>query len=163
MPGRADQNIVDGEAQYIAKFHTGALIEHDMHIGVNYRYKEVAWTYLDGTRDENHEGIVLHDEVTIGRPLAFVGDVRLDYDPYLGRVVVSPRGSMLVHASRQSTLRAVIATAYRTPDFLESYLSLPIQLPLRRRPRSLDDAARAEPTPSTASNPSRSCPPSSAT
>ncbi len=130
LPGRADENVVDGEAQYIARFETGRGIVHDLHVGLNYRYKEVAWTYLDRTRYEDHEGVVVHDEVQIGRKLAFVGDVRLDYDPYLGRVVASPRGTMLLHPSRLSTLRAIVATAYRTPDFLESYLSIPVQLPV---------------------------------
>jgi len=50
--------------------------------------------------------------------------------PYLDRVVQSPRGSVLVHPSAKSTIRGVVATAFRTPNFLESYIGLPVQLPL---------------------------------
>ena len=130
LPGRADENVVDGEAQYIAKFETGKGIDHDLHVGVNYRYKEVSWTYLDETRTENHEGVVVHDEIQVQRVLALVGDIRLDYDPYLGRLVASPRGTVLIHPSKKSTFRGIVATAYRTPTFLESYLSIPVQLPV---------------------------------
>ncbi len=130
LPGRADQNVVDGEAQYIGKFETGKGIAHDLHVGVEYRYKEVAWTYLDRTRFENHEGFVIHDDIKFGPVVAFVGDARIDYVPYLEEIVASPRGSVLVHPSRRSTIRGVVATAVRTPTFLESYLNVPLQLPV---------------------------------
>ncbi|MGH7439424.1 MAG: TonB-dependent receptor domain-containing protein, partial [Polyangiaceae bacterium] len=59
-----------------------------------------------------------------------VGDYRADYVPYLNTVVQSPRGSVLVHPSKQSTVRAIVATAFRTPTFLESYIGNFIQLPI---------------------------------
>ncbi len=130
LPGRADQNVLDGETQYVAKFETGKSIAHDLHIGVGYRLKQVSWTYLDRDRYENHEALFVHDEVKLGQLFAVVGDYRLDYVPYLEKAVQSPRGAVLFHPTKQSTLRASVATAFRTPTFLESYLSVPVQLPL---------------------------------
>jgi outer membrane receptor for ferrienterochelin and colicin len=129
LPGSADQNILDGEVQYIGRFETGKGIHHDLHIGLNYRYKEVQWTYLDRTRYEDHEGLIVHDEVKLGPYVGVVGDVRVDYVPFLATLITSPRGALLVHPSKQSTIRASVATAFRTPTFLESYLDVPVQLP----------------------------------
>ena len=129
LPGRADQNVVDAEVQYVGQLETGRDIHHDLHVGLNYRYKQVQWTYLDRERLENHESLFVHDEVKLGARFGLVGDYRLDYVPYLEKFVQSPRGTLLFHPSKQSTLRAVVATAFRTPTFLESYLNIPVQLP----------------------------------
>jgi iron complex outermembrane receptor protein len=130
LPGSADENIVDGEVQYLGKFETGKGIAHDLHVGVGYRYKEVQWTYLDRTRYENHESVYAHDEVKLGESgFGVVGDYRLDYVPYLAKFVQSPRGTVLFHPTKQSTIRGTVATAFRTPTFLESYLNIPVQLP----------------------------------
>ncbi|WP_219827616.1 TonB-dependent receptor domain-containing protein [Salmonella enterica] len=55
---------------------------------------------------------------------------REHHAPYLERFQQSPRGAILIHPSKQSTLRASISSAFRKPTFLESYLALPIQLPV---------------------------------
>ena len=57
---------------------------------------------------------------------------RLDYVPGLQRVVPSARGSFIVKPSesKRQAIRASVATAFRSPTFLEAYLDLPIQLPL---------------------------------
>ncbi len=130
LPGAADTNVVDGEGQYVGQFETGKGINHDLHVGISYRLKQVSWTYLDQDRTENHEAFFIHDEVKIFKYVALVGDYRLDYDPYLARPIMSPRGALLVHPTAKSTIRASVATAFRTPTFLESYLSLPVQLPV---------------------------------
>ncbi|MGH7329474.1 MAG: TonB-dependent receptor plug domain-containing protein, partial [Polyangiaceae bacterium] len=130
LPGAADTNVLDGEGQYVGQFETGKNINHDLHVGISYRLKQVSWTYLDENRYENHEAFFVHDEVKLGKYVAVVGDYRLDYDPYLEKPVMSPRGAVLVHPTTQSTVRASIATAFRTPTFLESYLQIPVQLPV---------------------------------
>lgn len=129
LPSIYNTNVVDGEAQYITTFETGHGIEHDLHLGAAYRLKQVQWTYLTQDELENHVGVFLHDEVKIGRQFAVVGDYRADYVPYLSRIVQSPRGSVLFHPSPKSTVRGIVATAFRTPNFLESYIGLPVQLP----------------------------------
>jgi outer membrane receptor protein involved in Fe transport len=129
LPGEIAENVVDAEAQYIGKFETGKGIDHDLHIGLNYRFKEVDWSYLVGQQQENHGGFLAHDAVKLGKIFGLVGDIRVDYDPYLERFIPSPRGSVLVHPSKKSTVRGTVATAFRAPTFLESYLDLPTQLP----------------------------------
>jgi iron complex outermembrane receptor protein len=44
--------------------------------------------------------------------------------------VQSPRGSILVHPSKRSTIRGIVATAFRTPTFLEAYIGNFIQTPI---------------------------------
>src|SRR5262249_13849843 len=56
-------------------------------------------------------------------------DYRLDWVPYLSSFQQSPRGAVLVHPTKKSTFRASVATSYRKPTFLESYLDLAIPLP----------------------------------
>ncbi len=42
--GSANVNVIDGEVLYVARFHTGAAIAHDFHLGAGYRYKGVRFT-----------------------------------------------------------------------------------------------------------------------
>jgi outer membrane receptor for ferrienterochelin and colicin len=130
LPARAEQNIVDTEVVFKTKLELAKDLINDLRIGAAYRYKDVNWTYLDQRRIEHHYGLFVHDELKVGSVLAFVADYRVDWVPYLERFQQSPRGAVLVHPSKQSTVRASVATAFRKPTFLESYLSLPIQLPV---------------------------------
>lgn len=130
LPTRVEQNIVDGELVYKGKLELSADFVNDLRIGAAYRYKDVVWTYLDQDRFEHHYALFLHDELRIAKPLSLVADYRLDWVPYLERFQQSPRGAVLVHPTKQSTIRGSVATAFRKPTFLESYLRLPIQLPV---------------------------------
>jgi outer membrane receptor for ferrienterochelin and colicin len=130
LPARAEQNIVDGELVYKAKVDLAKDLANDLRIGAAYRYKDVDWTYLDQRRIEHHYGLFVHDELKISSILALVADYRIDWVPYLARFQQSPRGALVVHPSKQSTVRASISSAFRKPTFLESYLALPIQLPV---------------------------------
>jgi iron complex outermembrane receptor protein len=122
--------VVDGEVQFMTTFETGKDIQHDLHVGVGYRYKGVDWTYLDQFRAENHYSGFASDTVKLGQYFGLVASYRADYVPYLEQVASSPRGTLLVHPTKQSTIRASVGTAFRTPTFLESYLAVPIQLPI---------------------------------
>jgi iron complex outermembrane receptor protein len=130
LPATFDLNVVDVEAQYVDVLETGKDVQHDLHIGLNYRLKNGYWTYLGQEETENHVGFFVHDGVKIGKRVAVVADYRADYVPYLNNIVQSPRGSILVHPSNKSTIRAIVGTAFRTPTFLESYVGVPIQLPV---------------------------------
>jgi outer membrane receptor for ferrienterochelin and colicin len=130
LPSQYNTNVVDVEGQVIEQFETGRGINHDLHVGANYRLKEVTWSYQISDKTENHFGLFVHDEVRMGRHFAVVGDYRADYVPYLARIVQSPRGSVLYHPSDKSTVRGIVATAFRTPNFLEAYLGFPAQLPI---------------------------------
>jgi iron complex outermembrane receptor protein len=130
LTDRFNLAIVDGEAQYIDQFGFGRDVDNDLHVGAAYRFKSVQWTWQAEDQTENHAGFFVHDEIKIARRFALVGDYRADYVPYLNRVVQSPRVSVLFHPSKQSTIRGIVGTAFRTPTFLESYLGIPVQLPL---------------------------------
>lgn len=130
LPARAEQNIIDTEMVFKAKSEVSKELANDLRIGAAYRYKDVSWTYLDDRRVEHHYGLFVHDELKVGSALAFVADYRIDWVPYLERFQQSPRGAILVHPSKQSTVRASVSSAFRKPTFLEAYLSLPIQLPV---------------------------------
>jgi outer membrane receptor protein involved in Fe transport len=129
LPTRADQNIVNVDGALRASFTTGPTIAHRLTAGGQYRYKNVDWTFLDRRRIENHGSLFIQDDVHIGKSVAVIVDYRLDYIPYLGRFVQSPRGSLLLHPSAKSTVRFGLASAFRPPTFLESYLNIPFQLP----------------------------------
>ncbi len=126
---QADGNVVDVDVRGIGSFETGKGIEHRLQVGLDYRFKAVQWTFLDRNRTENHAAFYVHDDVRLGQKFALVGDWRVDYVPYLQRLVQSPRIAALYHPSKQSTVRASLATAFRTPSFLEVYLDAPVQLP----------------------------------
>jgi outer membrane receptor for ferrienterochelin and colicin len=130
LPAQSLLDVADVEVQLVDQFETGRGFAHDLHIGAAYRLKSVQWTYQARDEVEHHVGLFFHDEVKLGANVAFVGDYRADYVPYLDRVVQSARGSILVHPSKQSTIRGSVGSAFRTPTFLESYLDLPFQLPV---------------------------------
>ncbi|HEY8075210.1 MAG TPA: porin family protein [Labilithrix sp.] len=130
LPGHAEQNVVDGELVYKNHVDFGKESANDLRIGGEYRFKDVTWTYLDDRRIEHHYGLFAHDEIRIFAPLSVSADYRLDWVPYLETLEHSPRGAVLLHPTKQSTVRASIGTAFRNPTFLESYLALPIQLPV---------------------------------
>ena len=130
LPARAEENIIDGELVYKLKGDFAKDLGNDLRIGAAYRYKDVNWTYLDQRRIEHHYGLFVHDELKVGAILALVADYRIDWVPYLEKFQQSPRGAVLIHPSKQSTIRASVSSAFRKPTFLESYLALPIQLPV---------------------------------
>ncbi|MDB4944346.1 MAG: TonB-dependent receptor [Labilithrix sp.] len=146
LPARAEQNVVDGEVVYKTRNQLTSDLANDLRIGAAYRYKRVAWSYLDFTRIESHYGLFLHDELKVGKLLAFVADYRVDWVPYLEKFQMSPRGAVLVHPSKQSTVRASVATAYRKPTFLESYLDVPLQLPVTGTAQITQGVRREDPS-----------------
>lgn len=146
LPSRVEQNIVDSEVVYKAKLSLGGGLANDLRVGGAYRYKDVVWSYLDQDRFEHHYGLFMHDELTIAQPVSLVADYRIDWVPYLERFQQSPRGALLVHPSKQSTIRASVATAFRKPTFLESYLRLPIQLPVTGAGQFSEGVRREDPS-----------------
>jgi len=130
LGGTASLDVVDGDVQGVVKFETGKGIEHDLRAGVEYRYKAVDWTYIGDFRSENHESLTAQDAIKFGRYVGLVANGRVDYDPYLEKFIGSPHGTLLIHPTRRSTIRGIVGTAFRTPNFLEEYLNLSQQVPL---------------------------------
>lgn len=126
LEGHSDLNVIDGEVQYKGSFEIAKDIKDELRVGAFYRYKDVSWSYLDRHRVENHYGLFVHNDLRIGSRIGIVADYRIDRNPYLDEYVHSPRGTVLLYPSKQQSLRASIATAFRAPTFLESYLSLAV-------------------------------------
>ena len=129
-PTNATQNVFDAEVEYVNDFHTGPL-GHDIHVGVGYRLKDIDWNYLSSNIPvENHGSAYLQDTIKIGSHVSIVGSGRVDYEPYLKRIVGSPRGSVLIKPNDKQVIRLSGSTAFRAPTYLEAYLNLPVQVQL---------------------------------
>ena len=130
-PATPTQNSLIGEVEYVNDFKLPRALKHDVHIGLGYRHKNVSWEYLQkDLPSENHGSIYLQDSMSVGKSFTFVASGRLDYVPYLSRVMASPRGSVIVKPTDRQAVRLSGSTAFRKPTFLESYLDLPLQLTL---------------------------------
>jgi outer membrane receptor for ferrienterochelin and colicin len=125
------QNIVNVEAEYVNDFRFPQQLHHDVHVGLGYRLKDITWEYLEQpTPVEHHGSAYVQDTIKIGEKVNLVGSGRVDYVPYLKRLVGSPRGSLVFKPTERQAFRISGSTAFRTPSFLEAYLDLPVQLTL---------------------------------
>ena len=127
---RPTQNSFDAEVEYVNDFKLPQALKHDIHVGLGYRLKTVQWEYLESVPGENHGSVYLQDAMSVGKSFTFVASGRLDYVPYLSRVIPSPRASVIIKPTDRQAIRLSGSSAFRTPTFLESYLNLPVQLTL---------------------------------
>jgi outer membrane receptor for ferrienterochelin and colicin len=108
-------------------------LSHQLQGGVNYRLKSIDWNYLiDEPPIEHHIGFFAQYGLTIYDHFNIVGSGRIDYVPALETVVPSGRATFIIKPgeSKRQAIKASVATAFRSPTFLESYLDIPIQLSL---------------------------------
>ncbi|WP_437721371.1 TonB-dependent receptor domain-containing protein [Sorangium sp. So ce861] len=129
--GRPRQHIVNAELEFAKTLRAPAAVAHDFHIGLGYRLKATDWSYLDGDMPiEHHGSVFLQDSMKLGDRVTLVASGRLDYVPYLERLIPSPRGSVIVKPTARQAIRLSGSTAFRSPTSLEAYVDLPIQLAL---------------------------------
>jgi iron complex outermembrane receptor protein len=130
-PTRAEQNTFNGEVELTRKLRGPGPLTHDLHLGVGYRLKNIKWNYLiDDPPIENHGSVFLQDYLGFNKYASLVLSGRLDYVPYLQRVVPSGRASFIIKPTEQQAIRISGSNAFRTPTFLESYLALPVEVSL---------------------------------
>ncbi|WP_394830452.1 TonB-dependent receptor plug domain-containing protein [Pendulispora rubella] len=120
------QNVFNTEAEFVGTF--GENITHDVHFGLGYRLKDVSWEYLRGNDIEHHGSTYVQDSIHFGKQFNIVGSGRLDYVPYLKKIVPSARASVIYKPTDRQAFRLVGASAFRSPSFLEAYVGLPIML-----------------------------------
>ena len=117
-------SVVDVELQANGEATTGS-VDHRFDAAVSTRYKAVSWGYLEGDGEritELHAGVFAQDELTMGS-VAAIGSLRVDRHPLVPfRAATSPRLAMVWHASDTSAGRVSASSAFRTPNFMESYL-----------------------------------------
>ena len=99
-------------------------------MGVNYRYKDVSFTYLDRDHDQHHFGVFLQDSLRITDWFLVHAALRVDFHPLLDTPPVSPRVALIFKPTDRSAIRASFGTAFRTPSFLESYLDVGVNFPI---------------------------------
>ncbi len=129
--GRPRQHIVNAELEFVKTLRAPAPVVHDFHIGLGYRLKATDWSYLDDDMPiEHHGSVFLQDSMKLGERVTLVASGRLDYVPYLERLIPSPRGSVIVKPTPRQAIRVSGSTAFRSPTSLEAYVDLPIQLAL---------------------------------
>jgi len=120
--GKFENNTFDVEAEFARQFHLG--IDHNVHLGVNYRLKNIDWGFLVGTQNENHIGVFLEDTMTIGEHLRLVAAVRMDKHPLLPTPIFSPRGAVIIRPTEGQAIRLTAGTAFRTPSVLDTDVSI---------------------------------------
>ncbi|WP_434041989.1 MULTISPECIES: TonB-dependent receptor domain-containing protein [Sorangium] len=129
--GRPQQHVANAELEFVKTLRAPASVVHDLHIGLGYRLKATAWSYLDDDMPiEHHGSVFLQDSMRLGERVTLVASGRLDYVPYLERLIPSPRGSVIVKPTDRQAIRLSGSTAFRSPTALEAYVDLPIQLAL---------------------------------
>lgn len=126
-----DSNVFDAEALFQQAFELGG--RHQFSAGVSGRLKRLSWGYVGQLTEELHAAVFVQDEWRIVSPLTVVGSFRLDRHPLIDRgrpgVVPSPRLSVVFSPFEGQAFRAMVASAFRQPTFLESYVNLPIPAP----------------------------------
>jgi iron complex outermembrane receptor protein len=123
------QNALDAEVEFVGQVVLPSLVQ-DIHAGLGYRLKDIDWSYLEADlAPEHHGSVFVQDTGRFGKHLDVVLSGRLDYVPYLKRIVPSPRGAIIIKPTSRQAIRISGSTAFRSPSFLESYLAIPIELP----------------------------------
>jgi iron complex outermembrane receptor protein len=126
-----DSNVFDAEALFQQGFDLGG--RHQLSVGVSGRLKRLAWGYIGPLTQEIHGAAFVQDEWKLLSALSIVGSFRLDRHPLIDRgqpgVVPSPRLSVVFTPFEGNAFRGMVASAFRQPTFLESYVNLPIPAP----------------------------------
>ncbi len=123
------QNVVDAEVVYAGSLDWPGSVRQDVRVGAGYRMKDVNWEYFQPEVPvEHHASVFLQDSIHFTSWAELVASGRIDYVPYLEKVVPSPRGSLILKPTDRQAVRVSGSTAFRTPSYLEAYLGLPIQL-----------------------------------
>jgi len=123
-------NVFNGEVLFSREFEL--LGQHQVNVGVEGRFKRVAWSYLDSLREELHAAAFVQDEWRLLEPLRLVASYRMDRHPLLDAgkpgLAHSPRVSAVYQPFEGHAFRASAATAFREPTFLESYMQVRVPL-----------------------------------
>ena len=123
---RLDHDVYDVELETLQDFQTGP-ISHKLNLGVGYRYKSIAWTFLDADLKpvlEHHFDAFAQEQATIG-PVNLVGSLRIDKHPLVPlKRTISPRAAAIVRVADKTSVRATGGTSFRQPTFMESYSDL---------------------------------------
>ena len=111
------------DATVDGNFELGESGDHTLLIGANYRYKAIAWGFLDDDHVQHHFGGFVQEESRFG-PVLVNAAVRVDKHPLIANPIPSPRLALVTRISDGRSIRLNAGTAFRTPTFMESYADL---------------------------------------
>jgi iron complex outermembrane recepter protein len=132
VSSRPITDVVDVEVQTLREIDLGVV--QRVNIGAGYRFKAADWNYLGSDPEEHHASVFFQDEAILGDALRATLSLRLDRHPLLAniegaaltdRYAFSPRGALVWRVAPGHSAHATVGTAFRTPTFLESYISSP--------------------------------------
>ena len=117
---------VDVEMETPLEFTTGA-IDHELNVGVGYRYKSIAMDYLRPNNGslanpniQHHLSGFVNEQISAG-PVDVVGSFRVDRHPFIQDITqtMSPRLAGIVRVAENTSVRATAGRAFRAPNALE--------------------------------------------
>jgi iron complex outermembrane recepter protein len=132
VASRPITDVIDVEAQSLREIDFGVV--QRLNIGAGYRFKAADWNYLGSDPEEHHVSVFFQDEAILTDSLRATLSLRLDRHPLLAniegaaltdRYAFSPRGALVWRVAPGHSVHATVGTAFRTPTFLESYISSP--------------------------------------
>lgn len=127
--GALDQDQAEADLSYTQSFK--ALFDQMLTVGATYRFKRITWDWFEQDNSQHHIGVYLQDVVQLAKPLRLQIGARIDRHPLLDNVQFSPRGSLVYRFLGEQSVRLSAARAFRGPAFLESYMRVPNESPLR--------------------------------
>lgn len=127
LEARVRDDAVDVELEGTFPLKSGP-VDHLLHAGIGYRYKEFRFDYMQGDFEtphiEHHASAFIQEQLT-WKWLGVVASLRLDRHPLIDiSQTISPRGALIFRVAERTALRASAGTAYRAMNGLESYMDL---------------------------------------
>jgi outer membrane receptor for ferrienterochelin and colicin len=124
-----NQDIADVDLSWSGRIKLG--VPQTITIGGGYRYKQIAWIWLDDDHRQHHYGGYIQDVLELSDAVKLQIGARVDQHPLLPKVQFSPRGSLVYRFLGAQSLRLSVGRAFRGPTFVESYLDLANGAPQR--------------------------------
>jgi outer membrane receptor for ferrienterochelin and colicin len=124
-----NQDVADVDVSWSSRVKLG--VPQTITVGGGYRYKQIAWVWLDDDHRQHHYGGYIQDVLELTDAVKLQIGARVDQHPLLPDVQFSPRGSLVYRFLGLQSLRVSVGRAFRGPTFVESYLDLANGTPLR--------------------------------
>ena len=118
LQGALDSDVVDTTVD--GYWRLGAEEQHQLAVGVGYRYKAITWDFISQDAVQHHFSGYVQDQSDFG-PVIVNAAGRLDKHPLIDRPLPSARIALIGKVGEGRSVRVNAGTAFRTPTFMESY------------------------------------------